>query len=390
MHNQKIKEFIAANLTASITELLLKLGKDKDLQFAVSQISARQKIKDKLPSFYSNLDIILPSSIPLEQSSSEITALYKSQILDFDTSCDLTGGLGIDSIFLAKKSKKHIYIEQNSDLASIFKNNSETLFYRNIEVLNSDSRSFLKSIESVPNLIYMDPARRSAAGQKTYFLEDTLPNPLDVMELIKDRYRYVMIKTSPMLDISRALSQLGNVKEVHIVSVKNDCKELLFILERAYKGTVKYKTVNFVSDANQQLLSFEENCGDLVISSPKKYIYEANASISKLSFWKALADRFNLSALDINTHIYTSDECIQDFPGRVFELIKSTKINKKELQQALPMKKANISIKNVPLNITEFKKKTGIKEGGDKYIFVVKSTQLGNICLICKKVNFNQ
>ncbi len=381
-----IKSFIQKNILSSTAELILKYGKDEKLKFAISQIAARQKIKDKLPTLYNNPDFVFPDSIPLEQASSEITAQYKSDIIRFDSSCDLTGGLGIDSYYISKKSKHHIYIEQNQHLESIFNLNIKTLCQSNIESINANSLDYISKCEDLPDFIYLDPARRGAAGQKTYFLEDTEPNPIAVLDIVNDKFKYILIKTSPMLDISRAITQLKYVKEVHIVSVKNECKELLFLLERKYTGPIKYITVNFDKSNNKQKLEFVDNEGILEISKPKAYLYEVNTSISKLGFWKSFGARYNLAALDINTHLFTSDEVINNFPGRSFQILNITKISKKDISKVIPKRKANISIKNVPISIDDLKKKTALKEGGDIYIFVAKATDLGNICLICKKL----
>ncbi len=385
MLEKSIKEFIEQNLEANTSDLMFKYGKDTNLKYAIAQIAARQKIKSKLPSIYYNQEFILPAMISLEQASSEITAKYKADITNYNTSCDLTGGFGIDTLFIAKRSAKHIYIEQNKELCEVFQKNIKSLHLENIEIINSDSLSILKELQEIPEFVFLDPARRSIEGKKTYYLEDTFPNPIEAINIIKDKFKKVLIKTSPMLDISRAVEQLPFIKEVHIVSVKNECKELLFLLENQYEGKINYKTVNFTSDDSSQNMDFEENSGKLAIAKPNKYIYEANSSISKLGFWKNFTERYNLAALDINTHIFTSEQTIENFPGRVFELLEICKINKKDLSKTIPNKKANITIKNVPISIGDFKKKTGFKEGGDFYIFVVKSAELANVCLVCKK-----
>ncbi len=386
MAETDIKSFILKNILSSTSELMLKYGKDKNLKFAISQIAARQKIKDKLPTLYNNLDFVFPDTIPLEQASSEITAEYKSNIIRFESSCDLTGGMGIDSYYISKKSKHHIYIEQNQHLERIFSSNIKTLGLSNVESINVNSLDYILKCEDLPDFIYLDPARRGAAGQKTYFLEDTEPNPIAVLDIVHDKFTYILIKTSPMLDISRAISQLKYVKEVHIVSVKNECKELLFLLERKYTGSIRFVTVNFGNSNNKQTVEFVDNEGILEFSSPKTYLYEANTSISKLGFWKSFGYRYNLSALDSNTHLFTSNEIINNFPGRSFHILNITKISKKEISKLIPDKKANISIKNVPISIDDFKKKTALKEGGDIYIFVAKAKDLGNVCLMCKKL----
>jgi hypothetical protein len=264
--------------------------------------------------------------------------------------------------------------------------NLSALTINNVVCINDDSIKWIKEQNSIPDLIYLDPARRGKGGNKTYFLEDTEPNPIEIIKNVKHNYKYALIKTSPMLDITKAISQLQDVKEVHIVSVKNECKELLFLLEKDYSSDIHYHTVNFENNSSKKEILFLENTGAMQFSEPKKYIYEANASINKLGFWNSLASRYSLSALDSNTHIFTSDNLISDFPGRIFTLESITKINRKEISRAIPSCKANISIKNVPIDINSFKKKTALTEGGDIFLYVVKSKFLGNICLICRKV----
>ncbi len=385
MLNSKQIDFIKTNLEIPASELALRHNHDAEFRLAVAQIAARQKIRDKLPTFYSNLELLLPTSIPLEQASSELTARYKSEIISFTTSVDLTGGLGIDSIYLAMRAKSHHYIEQNQELYSIFMSNLSELAINNVVCINDDSIKWIKEQNSIPDLIYLDPARRGKGGNKTYFLEDTEPNPIEIIKNVKHNYKYALIKTSPMLDITKAISQLEEVREVHIVSVKNECKELLFLLEKDYIGDIRYHTVNFENNSSKKEILFLENTGTIQFSEPKKYIYEANASINKLGFWNSLASRYSLSALDSNTHIFTSDNLISDFPGRIFTLDSITKINRKEISKAIPCGKANISIKNVPIDINILKKKTALTEGGDMFLYVVKSKFLGNICLVCRK-----
>ena len=383
-------EFVKNNIKCDIN--LLSLNKDKykdiNIELCIAQIKARQKTANKLTSFNNNYELIFPVRLSIEQSSSDITAEYKANILNYSTSIDLTGGMGIDSIHLANKAEKHIYIEQNTELCKIFKHNINVLNLTNIEITNSNSIDYLSKINKNIDLIYIDPARRAISGSKNYFLTDTEPNPIKILDIVvnKNNFKYLMIKTSPLLDISQAEKQLGKLSQVHIISIDNECKELILIKENGFNSTTKYFAVNFTNDKINSIEFIRSNSIKCRYSEPQKYLYEPNSSLMKLGFWDELSSKFNIFKLAPNSHLFTSENIIDDFPGRIFEITSIEKLDKKSVLKHLPNNKANISVRNFPLKVDEIKKKIGIIDGGDIYIFATELYNTSKIIIISKKL----
>lgn len=388
-------EFIKSNINSDINKLALiksKFHADIRSEIVLHQIKILNKISDKLPSLSTNYNIFFPKNISIEQASSEATAKYKKSITNYNISADLTGGMGIDSFFLAQNSLQHYYNEIDKTLSEIFEHNCEVLSLKNIRISNSSALDFISNISDKSiDLIYLDPARRDSEGAKTYFLEDTLPNPMQVISAIQSKNLMnppkLLLKTSPLLDISRAISQLRFVAEVHILSVDNECKELLFLLDLASDGTqqIKYSAVNIKSDYSQVFNSCIRTTAPITYTNPQKYLYEPNSSLMKLGFWSEIAEQYSLNKLSSNTHLFTSDSLIQDFPGRIFIVNDVVKIDKKSINSHLPDKKANIAVRNCKMSVQEIKKKFNISDGGNIYIFFTTLNNQTNKAIICQK-----
>ncbi len=386
-----IQQFIKTNLEKNVNELFLKFDNKSDVntKFAINQIALRQRIREKLPEIYNNYDLLIPPRLSTEQSSSEITADYKANICNYDISADLTGGMGIDSIFLSKKAKSHYYIEKDEELCEYFEYNSKILNLTNIKIIKDDAENFLKSSEAKFDFIYIDPHRRSEKGNKLYFLDDTVPNVINLLDLLKNLTKKLLIKTSPLLDISKAILELKFVSEVHILSVDNECKELLFLLDfEKIIDIIEYHTVNFTKKSIQKLVFTNNNLlSKLNFGIALPYLYEPNSSIMKSGFFNQISINFNLIKLAENSHLYSSNVLISDFPGRIFEIQNISKYNKKDIQKYCPNKCANISLRNFPDTTENFKKKIGLKDGGDIYIFGSKNSKSELIIFICKKIS---
>lgn len=367
------KQFIKQNLNAKVESLLLKSGSSqpKNIKILAEQIAARQKIKEKLPSFYRNLDLILPKSISLEQSSSDLTANFKSTIVSGKLLIDLTGGMGIDLLAMCKQFEKAIYIEQNADLQSIAAFNFEQLKINNTQFFCENSVEFLKKIDKKIDWIYIDPARRSNAGGKVFSLADCEPNVLEIKELLLQKSDSVLIKCSPMLDIAQAVKQLENVAKVYVVCVENEVKELLFHLKKAHFDRIETQVIQLKNGENN---SFEfdleeEKHLDFRIGSIQKYLYEPNVGIMKAGAFKTVSKVFQIDKLNPNTHLYTSNQIIENFPGRSFEIINVLKVDKKDIKKHIPSQKANLTIRNFPGTVEELRKKIELKDGGNDYLF---------------------
>ena len=387
--SSEILDFIKKHQDTDIHILALQGHKYPgiDMEVAIRQIAGRRMAKDKIPSWYANNRIIYPKHLSLEQSSSEKTATYKSSLANGQTMADLTGGMGIDFSFMAKYFNKAIYVEQQAELTDIARHNFDVLGLNNTSVINTKAEEHLHSMPPV-DLIYLDPARRDGAGKKTVRIEDCTPNILEMEATLEEKAETVMIKLSPMLDISLALKSLNNVSDVHVVAVNNEVKELLFIKRKNTEGT-QIHCVNIKNTGND-VFSFTANeegkAAVRYVSQLSKYLYEPNAAILKAGAYKSVAEAFSLDKLHVSSHLYTSDELIH-FPGRCFLVVNVISLNKRDIKEYLSgMKQANITTRNFPLSVQEIRKKTGLKEGGDVYIFATTLSDEKKVLLVCEKV----
>ena len=358
-----------------------------DMSFALRQITGRQKIRNKVPYFFRNPDILYPLQLSIEQSSSELTAQYKASLIEGESLVDLTGGFGIDCYFMSLNFIKVIYIEHNKELCEISKQNFKTLGVKNIQVENMNCEDFLTR-DFFADVIFIDPARRDFSGNKVVFLSDCEPNVIKLSEDLLQKTNKVLIKTSPMLDISSAIKDLQFTEEVHIISVDNECKEILFVLSKTIINDIKIKTINIQKSFHQIFEYYyneEINTTVNFCSELKSYLYEPNSSIMKSGAFKLIAAKFNLMKLNKNTHLYTSDLLISDFPGRIFHIDSVSGSTKQDFKR-LKITKANIAVRNYPLTVSEFRKKSGISEGGEIYIFACKICYDFNIIIICRKI----
>lgn len=376
----------------NVHELALQASKfpEIDIPQALQQIKGLQVAKSKLPSWYRFDNVIYPVQLFLEQCSSEDTALYKQSLCDIsEVMVDLTGGFGIDISFLSKNFSKAIYVEQQESLVELAKHNFSVLGLHNIEVVNADAVDYLSKIDAV-DMIYIDPARRDLKGRKTVSIEDCTPNLLDIQSMLDSKAERVMIKLSPMLDISLALKSLPNISEVHIVSVDNECKELLFIKEQNFRGVEPIlHCINIMSTSD--CFSFsrteEENTLADYTSSLNRYLYEPNASLMKAGAYKVVCDRYNVKKLHLSSHLYTSDLIINDFPGRKFKILTVSSLNKKDIKRDFSIiKQANIATRNFPLKAEELRKRLNLKDGGNIYIFGTTLSDNQKVLLICEKL----
>ena len=397
--NEHTRDFIKQHLTDDVRALALKVKPQEeiDLPFALTQIEGWQKAKDKLPSWAANEDILYPPHLSLEQCSSELTALYKQQIVmesntRQDTFADLTGGFGIDCAFIGKLFKKAYYVERQELLCQLAKNNFLVRNLKNIDICHTDAKDFLLQTSHL-DWLFIDPARRNLSGGKVVALEDCEPNILELKELLLEKADKVMAKLSPMLDIKKALSALGNtVEQVYVVSVDNECKEILLVMSKNAQHYEHLLTAANLSSKGDppQLFSFhlgeeEKSCN--FTTTLQTYLYEPNASILKAGAFKSIASRFHLAKLHPNSHLYTSDTLHSDFPGRIFLIEDYSSFNKKELAQLLDgIDKGNLTVRNFPQDVAILRKKLKLKEGGSIYLFATTLNDGKRILIKCGKV----
>jgi len=431
MNHELTKDFINAHLNDDVNKLALsKFPDDIDKQFVIRQIQARQLLKKKLPSWSENDELLFPKRLSLEQCSSELTAKYKILLSQqdnettrqqgrdasmframehVDTSSrkilvDLTGGMGVDTSFLSDNFDETIYVESQAELCELAEHNFKVL-KKNIKVVNAKAEDFLTQCGEV-DCIYLDPARRDEYGRKMVSLHDCSPDVAELQDLLFEKTNTVIVKLSPMLDIDIIKKELKNIEEIHVVAVKNECKEVLVLCQRTTdngqqtsseedaRPCISTRVVDlhenwkfsFTEDEEQNAIpTFADEIG--------KYLYEPCVACMKAAPFKLLSQRFNIKKLHRNSHLYTSDELVTDFPGRIFEVIAAIPFDKKAKKTILETQrhrdsetqsdehsatlrlcdsatlKASIAVRNFPLSAESLRKHLGFKDGDDFYIF---------------------
>ena len=390
--NQTTIDFIHEHAEADVRQLALQGTKNPevDLSFALEQIAGRQKAKTKLPSWAAVDGIVYPPHLSMEQCSSEQTARYKALIAGKGTLIvDLTAGFGVDMAFMSQAFQKAIYVERQAPLCAISSENYKLLGLNHIEVICADGIDYLHQLEHA-DLIFLDPARRDNHGARTYGIADCTPNVLELRDELLEKADRVMLKLSPMLDWRKAVEDLGHVNEVHIVSVDNECKELLLILSKEEKPLKLFCVNNDqVFEGDQGDWLNERSIAEIRVPVPlssQAYLFEPNASIMKAGCFTLLEQRFNVSQLDKNSHLFVSDKDCSDFPGRRFTIEKTTSMNKRELKTALAgIDKANITVRNFPLSVAELRKRLKLKDGGNLYLFATTLADGQHQLFLCRK-----
>lgn len=373
--NKEIQKYINANLNTDLHALLLKKSPfpEVSMQEIVQQIKGKQVAEKKFP-FLLKEGIVFPPQLNLEQSSSEKTALYKSEILSGNTFIDLTSGFGIDAYYLSQNFDDITLIEQNTELLEIVEHNWNILG-RRAKFINRKLEDFLAENKENFDVIYLDPARRDQNKNKVFLLEDLSPNILEIQKKLQSISSLIVIKLSPLIDLKYLISVLPGISRIDIIAVKNDVKEVVVFLSNENTAKMICNCVNLESGESAFSFIFgEEENAQSEYSEPEKFIYIPNNSILKAGIFNLISEKCRVKKLHPNTHIYTSSEKIDDFPGRVFEMetVDSKKIKKKE--------QYNIISKNYPLKPEEIKKKYGLKDGGNDYLIFTQSKK-GKIIL---------
>jgi len=383
----EVQQFIHDHLQKDLPSLILKGSpfKDISIQELAEQILSKSKCQIKLPTWFQTKGIYYPKPVSIEQTSSEITAGYKSTLIGGNTLIDLTGGFGVDSYYFSKKINKVIHCEIDKDLSEIAKYNFRVLEAYNTECREEDGIELLNNEKIHYDWIYIDPSRRSASRAKVFKLEDCLPDVSLHLDLFLQRSTSIMIKLSPFLDISSTVNSLKFVKEIHIVAVKNEVKELILLIEKDYLGPTILKAVHIVKKMPQIFEGSFPSRAEATYSLAKKYLYEPNSAILKSGLFNEVSSQLEVCKLHVNSHLYTSDE-IKWFPGRRFEIQSVIKYNKKLIKKTFGFKKANITVRNFYESVAQIRKKTGLKEGGDDYLFFTTDLQDKAIVIHCKKV----
>ncbi|MFQ3173161.1 MAG: hypothetical protein ACI87N_003058 [Flavobacteriales bacterium] len=386
--NPEIQAFINDNIDKRISSLALQKNPFPDMEwiYILNQIEAKAKAKQKLPNWFATKNIIYPSKISIEQTSSEKTASHKASIVSGESLIDLTGGFGVDDFYFSKKIKAVAHCEIDAGLSNIVKHNLEQLGAENISCYPGDSSSTLASLNQRWDWIYIDPSRRNDAKGKVFMLKDCLPNIPENIDYYFHKTNAILIKTAPLLDLSAGLSELKHVKTIHIIALENEVKELLWELHYNYTGKVTVKTVNIFKEKIESFdFILNEDIKTPTYGLPLKYVYEPNSAIMKSGGFDEVGLFYNLDKLHKHSHLYTSTNLIS-FPGRVFEIENCIPYNKVEMKTFIENKKANITTRNFPDSVENIRKKWKIKEGGNVYCFFTTDANNNKIVLICNKI----
>jgi 16S rRNA G966 N2-methylase RsmD len=397
----KLEEFIREHRNDDVRQLALQAARypNIDMQQALQQIAGWQTACTKLPEWAATDGIVYPPRLSMEQCSSEATAKYKAKVLDPSPSTviDLTGGFGVDFSYMARGFQKAVYVERQPHLCEAARHNFQLLGLENTEVVCGDGVEYLKNLPSPfhppsPRTIFLDPARRDENGKKTYAISDCTPDVVALKDLLLEKAGRVMIKLSPMLDWHKAVDDLGEVVEVHIVSVDNECKELLLVLAKNPAAPLRVVCANIKHDTETELFEFFPSNDSLSNSlfpalRERDFLYEPNASIMKAGCFAEVAHRFGVQPTGSNSHLFLSPQFIPDFPGRKFQIEQVTSMNKKELKHVIGgLTKANITVRNFPLSVAELRKRLKLADGGDTYIFATTLGEKDHVLLITKQI----
>lgn len=392
LFESKTSQLIADLQTIPLEKAILKLQNNPDKLQIINQLDGIKRTKTKLPTWFDMPKIVYPPKINLEQCSSEIAAKYKSEIIDGKHLIDLTGGFGVDSYYFSKYYESVTYIEENKNLFDIVTWNFLQLGCKNIEIQNLDCKKYLENFkpkyDKQKTVFYIDPARRSESNQKLVQFVDCEPHIIELIPKLFEFSETIIVKASPMHDINLALNELKFVDKVHVLSIKNECKELLFILKNKLNNNPEICTIN--NDQIIQKYNFNYtgiNYYNTEYYDAKKYIFEPNSSVMKSGAFKVILQSFSIQKIATNTHLYTSNEIIKNFPGKIFEIESEIKLSSKEISSYIPDNQINIISRNYILTADVIKQKYKLKDGGNKFLICFKDKLNKPKSYICSKIN---
>lgn len=384
----RLRDFIAAHLDDDLDRLLFSAHRypDIDMPAVAEQISARRQLRSKLPEWYAEPDLIMGGRIPAEQCSSELTARYKRELVIGRTLADLTGGMGVDFYYMSRGLESAVYVERQAHLCVAARHNFAVLGAGNVTVLEGDGMELLPEADT----IYLDPARRATDGSRVYDLAECEPDVVTHRQILMERCRRLVIKISPMADLNRVLQLMPGISQIHVLAVRGECKEVLLVLDRECEtvavqvfcvdfranGKVEFRfTWQEESEARSE---FAEACG--------RYLYEPDVTVLKAGAFRCIGQRYGVRKLEVNSHLYTSEELRSEFPGRIFEIgevLPFASKTVKNLRRTIPQ--ANITARNFPLTADKLRARTGIRDGGEVYLFATLLHKTGACLLRCRK-----
>lgn len=380
----EVQDWIWQHKAENPRELIFKKSPfySVSMQAIVEQIQGIQKIKHKVPLLVQRKGILFPPSINIEQTSSWTTAKYKANILNYSTLIDITGGLGIDTLAFACRGKEIYHLESNLSLQSIAEHNFTILNKKNIKSICTDGIAFLQQCKKKFDVVYADPSRRNSHQSKVFMLEDVSPLPFEIVKngfLVSDT---LMLKLSPMLDIKNTLRRLKNISEIHLISVKNELKELLLIIRKKQIALPTVHCINLETTQPDYNFAYGDELNSATYSAPKKYLYSPNSSVMKSGAFSRIAIDFNLEKLSPNTHLYTSDTLVKNFPGEIFGNLSIVESPKK----ALKNQSIRALRRNFPANLKKLRQQYKFNDDGQA-IVIFTSSVAGNHILKAERIH---
>lgn len=385
--NTGVQYFINKNLETDISSLLLKYSKIEgvDTKIIAEQIQAKLKAEKKLPTWFDTPNIYYPNKLNIEQTSSEKTALYKSRLAQGKTLLDLTGGFGVDTYYFAKVFKHVTHCEINPELSQIAHHNFQVLKQYNINCQAVDGMAFLATSNNV-DCIYLDPSRRDQTKKKVFLLQDCTPDITQIHTTLLHKAATVLVKVSPLVDISKAIHDVSQISEIHIVAVENQVKEMLLLLTREPSNT-RIKAINIKNGATEEF-TFDYTKESHTLSNytpPLTYLYEPNAAILKSGAFNMVSQHYSLNKLHPSTHLYTSEQLI-NFSGRRFMIKQIIPYNKQGIKRLKSFTKANITTRNFPQTVEKLRAQLKIKDGGLDYLFFCTDSDSNKIAVVTEKI----
>ncbi len=382
-----VQDFINQNYLADLKKLALRRNPFPEISWPdlLNQLQAKNKAKDKLPTWFGAKNIIYPQKISIEQTSSEQTAAYKATLIEGNTLIDLTGGFGIDDYYFAQHFKQVTHCEINPELSEIVAYNYTQLNIKNIDCQQGDSHDIIQKLNSRWDWIYIDPSRRNDAKGKVFMLRDCLPNVPDSLAFYFQFSDHILIKTAPLLDIKAGLSELRFVRKIHVIALDNEVKELLWEIEKDYTGPITIHAVALTKEGETVFSTVYDQSMPATYSVPKHYLYEPNSAILKTGAFDAVSALYKIEKLHPHSHLYTSDTLL-DFPGRRFRIETVIPYQKVEIKNHIEGKQFNVTTRNFPLSVEELRKKWKIKDGGNAYCFFTTNIDNEKIIVICSKI----
>lgn len=382
-----VQKFINEHLQDDIPRLILKKSPFDELSSKelAEQVDSKKRCEFKLPLWFNSEGIYYPTKLSIEQASSETAAKYKAELIQGDEIIDLTGGFGVDCLFFALKADSVSHCELNKELSEISKYNSEVLGVK-VDYINSEGIEYLRSSNKKFSTIYIDPSRR-VESKKVFLLKDCEPDVVSNLELLKEHSNNILIKTAPLLDLQSAIRELKNVSEIHVISIKNECKELLILINDLQTSEDPLITCAIIGDQENRYsfkLSEEKNYTISAYSEPLNYIYEPDTALLKAGCFKLITRDFEVIKLHQHTHLYTSNELKKSFPGRKFKVKRVWNFGQFSKEQEI--KKANIICRNFGLSPEELKKKLKIKDGGDEYLLFCTGLNDQLLVINCERI----